>query len=565
MPKLANKRVVLRDFSGGLFELGNDFAVPPNGLRTLTDAYPQPGGGLRAGPKWSSRHITGSFSNRQAYACSGLGIWHPSRGIGKMAFIALPHPITTGVTAPATGVYWLKGPATPSGSSETGFRALTYDDGTWAQQRLHEALTDVRGPMDKGGPPVRFIIYAREGDSSNPYFVRPYWHWGMSDVVGDEGVFRWAGSTSEDQVNTEQTSFLVSHQDRLCLVDNMESGIWNRNNSIRFTDPRSNTWPTDRKKNRIVPGASSSDDIDFAVSFFPDELIVHKPQFGFFSIGGSLAAPLIRQLTNQGLSRHMCWGEITPIGIVFVTDSGVRVYTGGAEVANLSPQIHGNPFSSVKLPQWPYGSITDIDGSSVVGQRGWFGNIGTMGDFIVTPHGYAFHIPSQSWFIMSDLNDAEPYSCFAFDPGPSVAGSIRPALMCAGINVPASGSTALARIKSADLNEDFMSRKNTYSFAPAIVTFDNRRTSIQQLEFHLYCYDAASKLTVTVETDDMAPVPHELTQLGAGMQVIRLPLRRTAAWIKLDFEVSAGSASVEAPVTGYVMVDFEEEVEHSVV
>ena len=359
MPVPSNRNlewIEIQDFSPGLWETG-DWLVPAGAASVLTDAYPQPGGGLRAWFKPSTISLTGVGAGQRIIGLFGYGAGHRT----------LP---TT-----ATDLYLV------SYDDTTGVPRLYRFDGTDAAQTQWTLIrTWVAG--NQAPKEARFQAYKLAAGTIRIHVALGYsgadtgiWAANQADITGVQTFTKITGSIG--------TGPITVHQSRL---------LEGRGSQVFFTDPGGENFsaPTAGFID-VLPERNLSDNVAF-LAVPPGDLIVAKAGAGWSSVQGDLADPIVRggsQAHGAGVDQVLA---DTGAGIAFSAAAGGLYLTdSGYSFTRIDEQLVPG-----LAPASPVGIVATGD---LVFHHHW----------LVAPRGYVYDMRTKSWFRASAPFNSNAY------------------------------------------------------------------------------------------------------------------------------------------------------------
>lgn len=389
--------IVFSDFTGGLWERGNDREVPPNGLLECTDFMPIPSGGLRAAWAWIVEPTKNFPTNRRVIGFQvDRGRNRESLPLTRQIGIMLCTTSTVS-TGPFSYEYWSAegtSVAASSGSTNPADAFIALDNlAQWSSAHTHTSQKSI--------VPTRFIQYP--GAANNfPW----YYHVAQSTFGSSQsGVFRLDGSfglfaNSSTQVygsagSTQPNVYsLAAHQDRLIYA--IHSGVGQPVNRLIFTNPSTDSVPP--SSNFLDIAVHRPGNIVGLEAVFPTDLFVLKQSGGAFIVQGDLGTgAIVRELiSDRPPERHI--GVVrTSLGLIYLSEhEGMWAWTGGQEHLHLSPQLVGSPMTKVTLNPGPNPNITDD--VLRVESMGFLGTPGYGARWVFTPTGYVLDLEGGFWF-----------------------------------------------------------------------------------------------------------------------------------------------------------------------
>lgn len=347
----------VRDFSPGLWETG-DWLLPAGAAQVLTDAYPQPGGGLRAWFKPSTLALTGVTTGQRIIGLFGYGTTHRTLGTSATDYYLVTYDNTTGVprlyrfdqTDAAQTQWtlirtWAAGNQAPK---EARFQAYTLAAGT---KRIHVAL----------------------GYSGTDTGI---WAANQADLTGVQTFAKITGSIG--------TGPIAVHQSRL---------VEGRGSKVFFTDPGGENFSAATAGFvDVLPERNLSDNVSL-LPVSPGDLIIAKAGAGWASVQGDLTDPIIRSGADSksvGVDQAL---TDTGRGIAFISaDGGIYLTEAGYSFARIDEQL----VPSVAPTPSPLDMVATGD---LISHHEW----------LVTPRGYTFDFRTKAWFRSSFAFDSNAY------------------------------------------------------------------------------------------------------------------------------------------------------------
>lgn len=532
-----------RDFTGGLWDRGNDREVAENGLLELTDAYPLPTGGLRAGPHWRDEVVEGIADSEVAgFIISQLAPSDAGAGTGTHnQYIAARTSASSNMV-----IYHRQSTfAQPASTVETGFPVESGPPGTPTLPAL-TTWTTIRSHPDAGGDPLRFLVYYTTvgGGDRNVYYSVP------ESSTTNQGVFRIAGTsgTSVTHLTTIGMYFLAAHQDRLVGVstENLDSsgvGVVSQTREfLRWTDPGGESFTT---QDFLLLAPSQSGNITYMQPSYPSDLAVLKAETGIFYVQGPLLNPSVRGVNEIEPTEQRTWGAVTPIGVVYMTKNrGVWAWGGGTQIQRLSPQFTGTPMATRRLISSAIGIPRDFLGSCTYADRRiWF------------PNGYVYELDLNCWWRMTlphtDERAAYPFWFVVPEQG---------RLFALGNEVTVGETrTGPVRLITTRYNERDMERVSSYSFTLPLIYQPSRDLTLRELEYHIETFTERATVDVTITRpnpdtgeDQSFELPQTVVE-GTGKHPVRVQVGRNpgsanAEWWKVRTTISADPAEEQVLV-----------------
>lgn len=474
--------IEIRDFAPGLWEKA-DWLMPPTAAQTLTDAYPQQGGGLRAFFKPTALSTTGIVdpTKERVIGLTArlvenesdrflMTAWYdPAAGSGLKSKARLYRMNEAASETTWTQVFKTSG-TTEFASSDTetvlkgSFRTFTLADGT------RRVVFVLRTTNDSG------LYRLNVADSSAT----------IKAIKIDTSA---SGNASPDDALTiHQARIMVAHDGRL---------MWSDPGTETFAAPNFLLVNPNVAAPiiRIMEGAE------------PSDLLILQQGPGPSIVQGDITDPVV-QIMSTGL-RFGATGDAghSPLGLLVNSTDGYLYLTDGRTFENLSSQLeaHERPANIIS------------NGDAVF-----------MDEFIFKAGGYVYDTRTKSWFKQSGLQGM-------FLDTTLVPGAVWGTVAATG------NSFSLAQVTPKNNS----SRVSTYTWKSApLRSDDGRRLMVREVEIYAKPYDSSATIAVTVggvtrtKTLDGSSTRQSLRFLFPQTE---------AEVLDVQVVSTAGSASNEAP------------------
>lgn len=342
----------IRDFSPGLWE-ASDWLVPPGGAQTLTDAYPQSGGGLRA------------WFKPTTLASAGIGA--SERIIGFFAYGA-PHR-----TLPTDAVDYY---CVTYHSSTFVPRIYRWDqtDAAETQWRLMATLT---AGANNSPQQVRFHAYVLTAGTIRIHASIGY-SGSNTGIWAATQTLAGAAQVWAKLANSSGIGPMVIHQSRLCEA---------QGSKVYYTGAGDETINTANFVN-VEPQRNLSG-VRAMLATAPGDLLVATEGSVWASVQGDIAsAPTVRTMSEGHPAGYYRQGLAdTGQGIAFQENHGGTFLTdGGSSFARIDSQLVAPTSTSATI-------VT-------------IGDLAFIKQYLVTPHGYVWDQETKAWFKSSWLSGA---------------------------------------------------------------------------------------------------------------------------------------------------------------
>lgn len=341
--------VEVRDFTPGLWEVG-DWLVPAGGAQELTDAYPQPGGGLRAFFKPSVLAATGIGTNERIIGLYGYGAPHRSLATEGVDYYCVTY-------------------------SSTDFRPRIYrwdqTDAAETQWRLMATLAAATGSNNapKSAHLTAYVLTAGTVRivASIGYIGTDTGIWAATQTTAG------AAQTWAKIAGTDGLGPMTVHQSRL---------IEARKANVHYTGAGDETFSGFVG---VEPQRNLSD-IQALLPMAPGDLVVGTDGASWASIQGDLTDPIVRTMSSgHPLGTYDQAVADTGAGLAFMEAFGGTYLTdGGSSFERIDTQL--NP------PVPPGGGMPTL--GFLVFHRHW----------LFAPRGYIWDVRTKAWFKSSFLS-----------------------------------------------------------------------------------------------------------------------------------------------------------------
>lgn len=524
-----------QDFSGGLWERGNDRECAPNGLLECTDCFPQPWGGLKAFAAFEP--IATGFSSAPVGSTWILGIWSmPQGGIGGFRnwFMLTIDSVAT------VRLYTLSGTGVSVG--ESFVPSLRGDPVTTLQWALIASQATVS--LDTG---IRMESYRSNAGGGSYYSFPASSSGGIWEADGATANLRFASTVAPLQ---QSVYGLWTHQGRLVTVT--DEGTGNQQNTIVYTDAGSTAALS--TANTLRPLGESAGVIRGLSPAEPSELLFWKDEIAFGDIQGAIVAPSIRQNGYQHL-RVRNFPIKTPIGVVSVV-SGEGAYAwSGSGVDHISPSILGDAMGGTAISSEDdtetSATASDLEGATFSLHRGAYacvtGHLGCYEHWVFFNNGYVMDARTGAWFKQTSA------------PGARYWGSdSRRRLVfvsCRNSFTVQAGQPFPPAAFFSQMGETYWTPMHTYSFTPPLIESPGQKTNLRELEYELYAFNSESTITVEVSSPEGALDTLGPYTLASDASSVRITVPgHPAEWYKVRTTLKSNRPGEEAPLMSKMRV-----------
>lgn len=522
-----------QDFTGGLWQRGNDRECAPNGLLECQDCFPQPGGGLKAFAEFKPISAPFASGASPVTAANVLGIWaNPGRPpmlmviegaapstVRMYAFSSASLP-TEAELSGGSGAEWV---ATLSRTDVTSINSCV------RMERFRDAAS---------GYVEAFNLPANTGTSTGGIW--------QSGTTAGSATFLFA------PLGDRLPTGLWSHQARLLTLNALGGAVDTR---LVYTDPASVAAPS--TVNYILPFGEQASPMKALFSASPSDLVFFKDEYCVGTIQGSITAPLVRQSGGVHI-RVRGFPTNSPIGLVFVVmNEGAYVWSG-QEPEHLSPQILGDAMggNSWDATLGSFSATTnelgDFDGAlwTVASARSMTtGQLGCYEHWVFFNNGYVLDTRTGAWFTQTSAPRGRYWSPNLFE---------RRMYVAAG-NAFVGDSTT--RRPSPDvlywsrMGESSWVPSQTYSFTLPLVETPSQRVNLRELEYELYAYNAESTIEVEVTSPEKTLDTLGPYTLDANASSVRIVVPgHPAEWYKVRTILKSNRSGEEAPLMSKMRV-----------
>lgn len=506
------KPIVMADFTGGLWERGDDRECPPNGLLEMTDCYALPTGGLRAGPKWTTFSPSTNLPTPNS-SQTMLGFYVSRYNKPSNLLVGYIATVSTGVPQVLT-IF----------ASTAGTTALAAT--TWTQISTHFDGVNQR----QYTPFVTFLDGTTGSVNQGDYFI----YYNASGVSGNLMISR-AGSTSiiASGLGAGFPLFPAAHQDRLIVIQNSTSAFGPLAN-LWFSKPGSTAQDA---SSPLVVAPNKPGDLLFINSQFPNDLYAFKSASGTFIIQGDLSSPVVRQVAPSHPMQVYSRGAETPGGVAYATrDEGIWLMNGGG-AQSISKSIVGTPMIAQ--------TTSETIGVTGAGKRTFHGSLSCLGNWLLTPRGYLYDFRTNAW-CKTTMPSNNPV--WLFNETDADQGRIYAA------QKEADGQPY--RFASMSIDEENMARSTSLSFTLPLVDLVTRNIELRRIEVFGEGFGGGGTWTISITTPNSTGV--ETTTLPS----VSVPARAFTGrfncaghgdWVKVRVQ-SAGLTTSEAPMVHKVVL-----------
>lgn len=355
MPDNSNLQwIEVRDFSPGLWEQG-DWLLPAGAATTLTDAYPQEGGGLRAFFKKTAMSMTGIGAGEFVSAIYGAWAQHRSLAGSAIDFYCVTY----------------------AGGTPKLYRYDQTDSAQTGWTLMKTFATVGTGPSHE----AQILGYTRASDG-HLLIVASISNGGADDAIwyADQTVV--TGTQTWTKISGTVGGPIAIHQNRLCEGNGSK---------VVFSGPGDLVMTTGYVD--IEPQRTGRA-ITFMIPQAPGDLIVGKEGASWAVVQGDLTDPTIRTLSEAHPPGH---ADQTPadtgMGLAFMEeDGGIYLTDMGSSFQRLDKQLIP--------PTRP----------SITTHGVFLGDLAFFKRFLFAPRGYVFDTDTKAWFKISALSGV--YSLF---------------------------------------------------------------------------------------------------------------------------------------------------------
>ncbi len=498
MPSQINNHlewVDITDFSAGLWSTSGGFLMPAEGFQTMTDCYPQPGGGLRAFYKPEATTVTNLTTTARVVAmdCFTSAV--------QSTFMLLS-------IAPATGrlTAWTR---TASASSWTSSKVFNLPA---AANQAYQA--DICQYVD---------------NADSPYFVVA-----TANYVGESGTGIWlyninAGTWAQVSGTAGITGPVVAMYQSRIITRGV--GDYGQNNRLMWTDPGAITFAA---ANYIDFGARVADSESALAGFAPyspSNLMVATAT-SWYTVQGDLGDPVVTEM-GKGHAPNIAHGQsISPhdAGPIFV-DANAGVFVA---------QNNGSAFDQLDKQLTPY-NPPSIQAS--------FG-ITVYKDFVFAPSGRVMDLRTGAWFNLSVGIGSTPIDrtyALRYDHD-GYGGFTSPV----GLYAPQWADTfAIYRYVIDEAVGDASGRYSTYTVKTAPLRRpDGRQVNLREVQVMVKGFAAGDDVAVTVNG-----TTRTATDIGVGINVLTFTFNERAEYLDVQVVPTAASTG-EAPIIEAIRVGF---------
>lgn len=503
MPSDQIEAKIFEDFTGGLYERGNDRSCPPNGLLECTDCYPLADGGLRAAFRWNDERadsrMTGGSTSRIALGMHVLD--ETARSLTDVPLLYLVAGDKGTTVAPVNSSAHVFANSTVSATAAFTTIASYSTVTKWFPTPIVPFLSTVGGISDD--------VYI-----------------GIAEMTSG-GVYR-IGSTVQ-QLAASMVYSLSVHQARLA------AGITNNARSqVTFSEPRDSTSLGSVGAKFVRPFEEGQNFPAFVESFYPGDLVVGLTPAGLFGVQGDVAQPSVRELDRIHGPDGWTWGARTPNGVAYLTNEKGVWETAGTAARLLSPQMVGSPMCDLF--------------TFTSGERGFLGQLACWNDWLFTPNGYVYDYRTGGWF-KTTLPTPGKFPFWA-------AAKIPNKMYAFGDN--GAGKPVLI---SAELAEETMDRASSFTFTLPLQEIPERTIELRQIVVYTNGYGSGGlsggRISVTV-----TPTPHSgeqppTAEVPAGVGLASFRVGSNDTFIRVRIRSEANDPSGEAPSVSRVILGLQ--------
>jgi hypothetical protein len=449
----------VKDFSPGLWE-ADDWLMPATAAQTMTDCYPQEGGGLRA------------FYAPTSLSVSGLVDPTNERVIGLHARGGIA--ARSGAPADATDRYLMTYRFNAAAGAGTKALPLLYrmdgtnNETTWTEIFINSGILTLQfATNDNNAPRQGSFRFFRQiaGSPNDSYVIAAVRYVGAQGAGRGAGIYRLNyNDLSSVQKAIEITPSFTVHgntikpygalaiyQQRLLVADDDVLFFSNVGDSATFA-------------------AASFQEVDPSQDLPSIRVLIPAPPSDLLVLRDGAAQALLQGIITQPTTQLMSEGIFfapgeqdathSPDGIYVISSNGHVYVTDGVTFSSVSQQL--NHFSQQ---------------SDFVG----LGSLNYIGDFVFAPNGKVYHFPTKSWFkqtaIAGALHNVERFQRQIWGPvGTGQSFSLNKLIPF--------GSTP---------------RVSTYTWKSApLRTADGRQLEVREVQAYVRSYDTNATVAVTV-------------------------------------------------------------------
>lgn len=541
------------DFTGGLWERGNDRECAANGLLECMDCFPQQHGGLKAFARFEP--VGAPFEQALTSSTRCYGVWDFPNALGARGLAALvfDYPNNTLKLVSLFSTDFNQHIQFPSDQQVRGYKA---------QLKTIYSRTDVS--LLRGA--VRAEIYPQAPPPSSLTYMA-YFSFPINSVTpgttNGPGLYRSILSSTNatnfaagiTTVHTAGPSGVWTHQGRLMTLGSDQVTGWE---GIFYTNPGDSVFSTARL---LKPAGLNPYDLAFLAGFEPSELITMKRNHSLMSIQGSITTPTVRETSYTHLTSVM-YPVRSDIGLVIVTrEEGAFAWTGQA-LTHISPQIVGSPMAGpagrrIRVSEFDAsnpagftennGSVdgwSDIDISSDVTDligtgQAMGGQLGALGPFIGFAAGYMLDTRTAAWFKQSTCPTARYWA---------VNEDSRRVFVATSTAVRTDPNV----IYWARFDESNWVPMDEYSFTLPLILTPAQMVNVRELEYHLNAVNDTSdvRVEVTFQTNNGGTETLSLGPFSTakGPSAIRVQVPgHPSAWYKIRTVVRSNRKGDAAP------------------
>lgn len=557
-----------QDFTGGLWERGNDRLCAPNGLLECVDCFPMPDGGLRAFAKFAP--IGAAFSSSAAAVtpiapanAHVLGVWYttvpvqaaPGGGLVCLTLQLSPNAALPGVVRWRVQIWKLSSTGDAVGGANVYTEAMLNGDGdaSWVA-----AVSRDVAEFDSAVNAVSFRSVAA-GAQTYVTFC------GNTTVAGESmgGIYRLGLGGSTASIIIPATRFngnwylhsLETHQNRLIFTGEFD-GVGDA--AIYYTNAGTDTAVT--TANALAP-TDQAGQISLLSPLPPSDLVFLQQAHAFGTIQGSLTAPTIRHQAFQHL-RVRNRPVRTDAGLALVVHNEGLYFWDGNTLQPASNAIQGDPMGGTPYnnstfsegsvdPTYakPYSRtaiVSDLEGAPPF--SGTFaldlsGQLGVYENWLFCNNGYMMDLRTGAWFKQSSAPGARYWASDTLERRMFVATRTR---FSAALDARGGGTPA--PLYWSRMGESSWDAMDTYSFTLPLIESPGQRTNLRELEYDLSTHNGSSTISVEVTPasgDVIKLGPFDLADSRADTVRILVP-GHPQNWYKIRTILSSNRAD-EAP------------------
>lgn len=546
------------DFTGGLWERGNDRECAPNGLLECTDCFPDPAGGLTAFAAfrpiltgWQTQG--GAAVPTNAYA---IGVW--SLPVSTLA--GGVYTITVeGTTAPFTVRIWqMRGDTTSQEVSEEELDGAHSNSGAgWRQLHIHSGVATIQTA-------IRWEIFRDAGAFATP---KAWFNFPVTSTGGGTtyGLYYWDQSTVAPGFITTgdfPPQGMWTYQNRILTIVGESGNV--QPTKIIYTDPGSTATPS--SANYILPVGEVPARINFLSPLNPSDLFFMKEDALFGSIQGALTAPTVRQLGFQHL-RSRTWPTRSSLGLVMVIQNeGAYVWDGQSfshiSLAITGDAMGGTPYDFATTLEYttPTAVGSDLEGAPdfaapANGQRyrqSVSGQLGAFEHWVFFNNGYMLDTRTGAWFKQTSVpgarfwaSDETHQRMYVSCRNPFTTQEHLPVALYGYPDAPYT-------YYWSRMGEGHWTPMHTYSFTLPLIYSPGTQTNVRELEYHVNAFNDLSTLEAEVTFLDNNGTQQTLTidpvNLVEGPSPVRVKVPgHPAAWYKVRTIMKSNREGVAAP------------------